>query len=185
MRKLLIILSVVGLTTSATVALNSDEVLLQYQEGDDWGFAPTPQDRYCMALNIYHEARNDNLAGKFAVSDVVFNRMLDARYPNTICGVVEQTKLSKWHLERGKKVPVRNMCQFSWFCDGLPDEPRKGKSWDESQLIANNFLTYGEYRGITEGATHYHATYVNPNWATSKGMHMIGRIGEHIFYRWQ
>jgi N-acetylmuramoyl-L-alanine amidase len=142
-------------------------------------------DTYCMALNIYHEARNDNLAGKFAVSDVVFNRMLDARYPDTICGVVQQAKLSKWYLKQGREVPIRNKCQFSWFCDGLSDEPRNGKSWDESKLIAKNFLTYGEYRGITEGATHYHATYVEPNWATSKGMHMIGRIGEHIFYRWK
>ena len=41
----------------------------------------------------------------------------------------------------------------------------------------------GKYRGITEGATHYHATYVNPKWA--KDLTLIGRIGEHIFYRWE
>jgi N-acetylmuramoyl-L-alanine amidase len=183
MKKLISLITISVIAVSSAMALKPESIL--YQEGTDWGAEFTQDDIYCLALNIYHEARNDNLAGKVSVSDVVFNRMLDARYPNTICDVVEQSVLSKWHLKQGSEVPVRNMCQFSWFCDGLSDEPRKGKSWDESQLIAQNFLTYGEYRGITEGATHYHATYVEPNWATSKGMHMIGRIGEHIFYRWK
>ena len=31
-------------------------------------------DEYCLALNVYHEARSENLAGKFAVSDVVLIR---------------------------------------------------------------------------------------------------------------
>jgi N-acetylmuramoyl-L-alanine amidase len=183
MKKLISLITISVIAVSSAMALKPESIL--YQEGTDWGAEFTQDDIYCLALNIYHEARNDNLAGKVSVSDVVFNRMLDARYPNTICDVVEQSVLSKWHLKQGSEVPLRNMCQFSWFCDGLSDEPRKGKSWDESQLIAQNFLTYGEYRGITEGATHYHATYVEPNWATSKGMHMIGRIGEHIFYRWK
>lgn len=139
----------------------------------------------CLALNIYHESRSDNLAGKAAVADVVMNRVLDSRYPNTICGAVYQGKRSKWWADRGEDVPVRNMCQFSWFCDGEPDEPKNEVAWKEAHLIANNFLAYGHYRGITEGATHYHATYVNPNWIYDKGMHLIGRIGDHIFYRWQ
>ena len=40
-----------------------------------------------------------------------------------------------------------------------------------------------KYRGITEGATHYHATYVSPNWAPE--LDLVGRIGTHIFYRWR
>ena len=138
----------------------------------------------CLALNIYHESRNELLVGKIAVADVTLNRMHDTRYPNTICGVVRQAKLSKWHLERGREVPIRDKCQFSWYCDGKSDEPLNETSWLDAKLIAQNFLTYGEYRGITEGATHYHATYVNPNWINDRGMHMVGRIGEHIFYRW-
>jgi len=41
---------------------------------------------------------------------------------------------------------------------------------------------YSDARGITEGATHYHADYVEPSWA--KDFHLVGRIGVHIFYRW-
>jgi spore germination cell wall hydrolase CwlJ-like protein len=37
------------------------------------------RDTYCMALNIYHESRSENLAGKFAVADVVMNRVNDRR----------------------------------------------------------------------------------------------------------
>lgn len=139
----------------------------------------------CMALNIYHEARSDNLAGKIAVADVVLNRVNDSRYPDTICGVVYDAKMSTWHKQEGRDVPLRNRCQFSWFCDGLSDEPKSGVSWNEAKHIAKQFLDNGEYRGITEGATHYHATYVKPYWVTGKGMHMIGQIGEHIFYRWK
>ena len=46
-------------------------------------------------------------------------------------------------------------------------------------MIAYNMLEYRQFRGITEGATHYHATYVNPRWA--KDLQMIGRLGAHIF----
>jgi len=141
------------------------------------------EDLYCLAVNIYHESRNDNLAGQAAVADVVLNRVQDTRYPNTVCDVVYEART--YTGKNGKEYPIRNRCQFSWYCDGSPDEPRPGKSWDKAQRIAKNLLTHDEFRGITEGSTHYHATYVQPRWATAKGMHMIGRIGEHIFYRWK
>lgn len=144
-----------------------------------------PQEIMCLALNIYHEARNDNLAGKVAVSDVVMNRVLDARYPNTVCDVIYQGKRSEWWAERGEDVPVKHMCQFSWFCDGIDDTPKNETAWEEAKIIAINYMKYGRYRGITEGATHYHATYVKPNWVYDRGMNMVGQIGDHIFYRWQ
>jgi len=137
----------------------------------------------CMALNIYHEARSDNFAGKIAVADVVLNRVESNRYPNTVCEVVEQSKLrTNW---KGDVVPVKNMCQFSWFCDGLSDEPYDAGSWEEAFAVAEVSLTQDKYRGITEGATHYHATYVAPNWIDDRGMQVVGRIGQHKFYRWQ
>ena len=35
---------------------------------------------------------------------------------------------------------------------------------------------------ITEGATHYHADYVSPKWASK--IQLVGSISTHIFYRW-
>ena len=35
----------------------------------------------------------------------------------------------------------------------------------------------------TLGATHYHAVYVSPSWATSKEFVLMDTVGEHIFYK--
>jgi spore germination cell wall hydrolase CwlJ-like protein len=137
---------------------------------------------HCMALNIYHEARADNIAGKYAVADVVLNRVHDDRWPSTVCDVVKEGPISKWWKEeKNKEVPIRHRCQFSWYCDGMDDTPHNKHSWRDAQEIAYNLVHLGVYRGITEGATHYHATYVNPKW--NKRMQNIGRIGAHIFFR--
>jgi spore germination cell wall hydrolase CwlJ-like protein len=140
----------------------------------------------CMAQNIYFEARSDNYAGQLAVADVVLNRVKDSRYPDTICGVVKDAVLSKWWLEKGKEVPVRDKCQFSWYCDGKADETPDRDAWANSLAVSYTMM-YGQhgYHGITEGATHYHATYVDPYWASSNQMKLIGNIGDHVFYRWK
>lgn len=132
---------------------------------------------YCLAQNIYYEARGSNLADRAAVADVVMNRVEDTRYPNTVCEVVKQGKQ-----DRNRNM-VRNMCQFSWYCDGKSDIPRDVDLWADAQMLAWSVLYFDKYDGITEGATHYHATYVNPKWA--KDMQLVGRIGAHIFYRWE
>ena len=126
----------------------------------------------CLALNIYYEARSSNLADKAAVADVVLNRTMDRRYPPTVCGVVQDGY-----------TPGRRDCQFSWYCDGKKDDPQNVDRWIEAQTIAYNMLTHNKFRGITEGATHYHADYVNPYWADS--LQMVGTIGAHIYYRWE
>ena len=131
----------------------------------------------CMALNVYYEARGSNLADKVAVADVVLNRVKDTRYPNTICEVVKQG------MQDSNGNMRRNKCQFSWYCDGKHDRPQDQDRWVEAQGIAWNMVEEGKYRGITEGATHYHATYVNPRWAST--LQLVGSIGAHIFYRWE
>ena len=135
----------------------------------------------CLALNIYHEARSESLAGQYAVADVVLNRVDSKRYPNTVCEVVFQANYSEWWLENhNKEVPILNQCQFSWYCDGKPDDPMETDAWQRSAYIAISILKDGRFRGITEGATHYHTQYVNPFW--NANMLLIGTIGDHIFY---
>jgi spore germination cell wall hydrolase CwlJ-like protein len=132
---------------------------------------------YCMALNIYYEARGSNLADRAAVSDVVLNRVKDTRYPNTVCEVVKQGR------QTANGNMIRNACQFSWYCDGKSDVPKDTDLWVDAQMLAYQVMFEEKYRGITEGATHYHATYVRPKWA--KDLQLVGRIGAHIFYRWE
>jgi len=130
----------------------------------------------CMALNIYYEARGSSLADRAGVANVVLNRVNDSRYPDTICEVVKQG------LQDANGNMRRNKCQFSWYCDGRADTPQNEDLWVDAQTLAWNVVENGKYRGLTEGATHYHATYVEPNWASS--LQLVGRIGAHIFYRW-
>ena len=145
----------------------------------------------CMAKNIYHEARSDNVAGMYAVADVVLNRVNDGRYPDTVCDVVYQGPVREsWKTRKDETLaeedrvyyPVRHMCQFSWYCDGKKDDTNDETAWALAQEIAYKIMNYNKYKGITEGATHYHATYVNPEWA--QDLALVGRIGSHIFYRW-
>lgn len=170
--------------TTPTVTVADDVAVIEEIEEVQEELLFEEQEIECLALNIYHESRADNKAGKMAVADVVLNRVDDSRYPNTVCDVVYDAKMSTWWLQRGREIPQRNMCQFSWFCDGKADQPRNVRSWEDSKMLAYNIYMDGHFRGITEGATHYHATYVNPKWIHDRGMNVVGRIGEHIFYRW-
>ena len=123
----------------------------------------------CLALNVYFETHARSLADSMAVTDVVLNRVESTRYPNTPCEVVYD----------GYKKGSR-YCQFSWYCDGKSDTPHDDEAWEKSRKFARDMYIHGEFRGITEGATHYDATYSKPFW--SKKLNRIARIGAHIFY---
>tara|TARA_R100001463_G_scaffold71351_1_gene125164 strand:+ start:608 stop:1033 length:426 start_codon:yes stop_codon:yes gene_type:complete len=132
----------------------------------------------CMAANVYHEAKNQSMLGQFAVAQVVMNRVEDHRYPNTICEVVKQGLTYK----NGKV--VLGKCQFSWYCDGKSDEPnRDSKAWGKAIRHASIIMGETINLDVTDGATHYHASYVRPAWAKTKKR--TTRIDKHIFYRWE
>ena len=56
-------------------------------------------------------------------------------------------------------------------------------TWKDSSQIANWSMLYLPSILIkpVEGATHYHATYVHPNWADH--MQKVVQIEDHIFYK--
>ena len=133
----------------------------------------------CMAVNLYHEAGNQSMIGQMAVGQVVLNRVADNRFPNTVCEVVKQAVTYK----KSDK-PIRWKCQFTWYCDGKKDEPDfDSRTWRLALDHASILITKNILLDITEGATHYHATYVRPAWAKTKTR--TTRIDRHIFYRWE
>ena len=133
----------------------------------------------CMAFNIYHEANNQSMLGQIAVGQVVMNRVEDSRFPDTVCEVVKQAVTYK-----GTDKPVLHKCQFSWYCDGKKDDPNyDSKSWSNALKYAVVVLGGDITLDFTDGATHYHATYVRPAWAKTKTR--TTRIDRHIFYRWE
>ena len=164
---------------NAAIAVAIICVAMTSQAGQAKGLftAEDKPEMWCLAQNIYYESRSSNRADRMAVADVVINRVQHTYYPNTICEVVKQGK------QYASGAMIRNMCQFSWYCDGKSDWPKDTDAWVEAQMIAFNMVVHNDARGITEGATHYHADYVNPRW--SRDLQLVGRIGVHIFYRWE
>ena len=145
----------------------------------------TMADAECLAKNIYFEAGVESTAGKLAVANVTINRTLNVNYPNTICGVVQEG-IHYYNVNKDKHFPVRDRCQFSWYCDGLLDEPREGRSWESAQELAKRVLVNHYDKAlidITDGATHYHANWMEkyPKWSHHKKV--MASIDRHIFYK--
>ena len=144
-----------------------------------------PEELHCLALNIYFEAGVESNAGKMGVANVVFNRVDSDKFPNSICEVVHQGPTKPSWKDPNVQVPIRNKCQFSWWCDGKADDPYEGEAWQKSKQIAS-YLYYKHNNGekildITDGALYYHADYVTPFWA--KSFIKTTKIDQHIFYR--
>ncbi len=130
--------------------------------------AGSKKDLECLAQVIYFEARGEDIEGWLAVAHTVRNRVESDRFPDTVCGVVWQG--------RG----VLNQCQFSYFCDGLPEVVDDKKSYREIRSLAKKFLE-NPTNDLTDGATYFHTTNVNPFW--SDHMHLTKVVGQHVFYR--
>ena len=143
-----------------------------------------PTQAMCLADNVYFEARNQGTAGWSAVISVTLNRVKDKRFPNTVCEVVKQGPTRESWKKNGTYYPIRNRCQFSWFCDGKSDEPKEPTTYKRLLDLAL-VLVYDDIQIVdfTEGATHYHADYVYPEWRKSKTKTV--EIADHIFYRWE
>lgn len=123
----------------------------------------------CMATAIYFEARGESTNGQIAVGQVIMTRVRSDFYPNTICGVVYQ---GQWN---------RNSCQFSFACDGEPDTPKDREKWEVAIDVAKKVISGQAYLKEVGDATHYHATYVSPDWR--KMMTKVTKVGVHIFYK--
>lgn len=137
----------------------------------------TAEDLRCLVQNGYFEARSDGYASVMGVTNVVLNRKEDPRYPNTICSVVYQGK------QDSNGNMLRNQCQFSWYCDGKSDRMINEELQQKVLIVVYETLAlWYNNIDITEGATHYHANYVNPAWA--KTLNYTTQIGTHKYYRW-
>jgi len=135
----------------------------------------------CLATNIYFEARGESLDGKKAVAFVTLNRVESKDFPDDICSVVYQAKHSTWWKEaRDRNVPLRNKCQFSWYCDGKSDRVINLDEYDSLYRLASEVIV-GKHEDNTNGAIYYHADYVSPTWRLA--FTKTTQIDDHIFYR--
>ncbi len=122
----------------------------------------------CLTEALYFEARGESLKGQFAVAEVILNRVASRKFPNTLCGVINQGTGRKY------------ACQFTYTCDGLSDKIRNRKAFNRLGKIAYVMMNGGQ-RNLTKGATYYHTTAVRPRW--SRVFRHTTTIGVHKFYR--
>jgi spore germination cell wall hydrolase CwlJ-like protein len=128
----------------------------------------------CVALAIYFEAQSEPALGQIAVAQVIYNRLEDSRYPDTACDVVKQG-----HYQNDK--PIRNQCQFSFYCDGKSDQPDiTSLAWYSAQRVAQAVYE-GRSAPVVGDATHYHARWVHPDWASSG--YVVATVNDHVFYK--
>lgn len=121
----------------------------------------------CLTKAIYYEAAVESETGQRAVAQVVLNRMRSPIFPHTVCGVVFQGS------------ELRTGCQFSFTCDGSLLRQPSLAGWMRARRVAVAALAGHVEPGVGL-ATHYHANYVVPYWASS--LDKIANIGAHIFY---
>ena len=166
----------------------------------DQGISINEHELKCMAENIYFEGRAEPMTGKVAIGNVVMNRVKSDRHPDDICGVVhEGPKRESWKT-KGKDVPdservywpIRNKCDFSWYCDGKKDIvwvtymdgeviPANMTAWRDSVSVAL-FVMTDQLGDLTNGADHYYNYNIStPYWIGAMDETVV--IGNHRFMK--
>jgi spore germination cell wall hydrolase CwlJ-like protein len=123
----------------------------------------------CLASAVYYEAGNQDADGERAVAQVVLNRVRHPAFPASVCGVVYEGSTRT------------TGCQFTFTCDGSLYRQPDADGWRRAYDVAKAALSGAVYAPVGY-ATHYHANYVVPYWASTLAKSAI--IGAHIFYRW-
>ncbi len=122
---------------------------------------PNTRDVTCMAEAIYFEARGTGAEGTRAVGHVIQNRAESSKFPDTVCAVID------------------DKCQFSYRCDGMPEE----LSHDGARARALNTarLVLSGAPDITNGALFFHSAGIEPGWFNTRKR--VGKFGGNIFYQ--
>jgi spore germination cell wall hydrolase CwlJ-like protein len=123
----------------------------------------------CLASAIYYEAGSQDDDGERAVAQVVLNRVRHPAFPASVCGVVYEGSTRQ------------TGCQFTFTCDGSLYRQPDLAGWRRAYEIAQAALSGSVYAPVGY-ATHYHADYVVPYWASTLAKNAV--VGAHIFYRW-
>ena len=110
----------------------------------------------CLAEAVYFEARSETFVAQLAVANVILQRVQSEHYPD-------------------------NKCHFSYWCDGKPETIANVDAYNEA-VSAAELALQGVVLIHTEGATHYHASYVTPYWALDERFSLVGQIDKHVFY---
>ena len=142
----------------------------------------------CLSKNIYFESRDQGYDGMVATAWVTINRAKHRGYGDTICQVVYKAVVRNGQ-------PVRNKCQFSWYCDGKPDTISSNvieqRAWKEIRELAR-FMYVSCRKGIkpeecpvdiTNGALYYfNPDRVERTPSFAVAYTKVAEIDDHVYY---
>ncbi|PRY71776.1 cell wall hydrolase [Halomonas ventosae] len=139
----------------------------EVQAVDPAGSDPLEEPITCLARSIYWEAKGVPGRDMEAVANVVMNRLAHEGFPNSLCEVVTE----------GSEQPP---CQFSWWCDGRPDEVVEPDAYEVAREVARQAINL-ELADHTGGALYFHHRTVSPDWASVYPR--TAETAEFLFYR--
>lgn len=134
---------------------------------DPQGSDPLEEPLTCLARSIYWEAKGVPGLDMESVANVVMNRLASEEFPNTICEVVKQGS-------------EQSPCQFSWWCDGRPDQVVEDEAYEVAKEVARRALNQ-QLPDRTDGALYFHDRTVQPPWASE--FVISAETEAFIFYR--
>ena len=111
----------------------------------------------CLSLNTYFESKGESDDGMLAVIHTTLNRVKDARFPKTICGVVYQKSQYAW-VKHSPKVKEKDQ-------------------YERAKRLAQEAVE-GKHRDTSRGALYFNSLHKRP-----KGTVCTVRIGGHSFYK--
>lgn len=130
-------------------------------------------ERTLLALTLVGEAGGEGPRGMQAVGNVIMNRVRVGKRGNSVSEVIRSPKqFSVWN----NTSPSSRLAAINSAGAGSA----VARNYQQAYDISGQLLS-GQLGDITNGATSYHARYVNPSWADPSKRTAV--IGQHIFYK--
>ena len=111
----------------------------------------------CLSKAAYFESKGESDAGMLAVIHTTLNRVKDARFPNTICGVVYQKSQYVW-TKHNPKI-------------------KEKEQYERAKRLAQDVVE-GKHKDVSKEALYFNSLHKQP-----KGTVCTVRIGGHSFYK--
>ena len=132
----------------------------------------------CLTDNVYYEARGEAQKGRYAIIFATLSRVLDKRYPKSICGVVHQPWQFSWTANQKLRVQPQNPVIYAQVAAHIA-ALMKNRSIAEATVIA----------GMEAGLPHGAIFYKRAGFEGSKNVQRffsklvsVGIVGNHEFF---
>lgn len=141
----------------------------------------------CIRESLWFEARSEGLDGMRAVLSVIHNRKLNLKYPDSYCGVIQQSRQFSYrnHLKKGQSMPIKT-----------PLNAIERRVAMDVSTLAFEAATGAFKPSLPPSVVMYHTLSMKsyPKWAlqnkfctkcssNQKNPKRYATIGSHLFYR--